>query len=186
MEKNLPPIPEGLDLVPGGVNVIIRRRWFTHTVWFLVFFCSTWDSCLVFWYYMALTKGPHGVLNLMTIVFPVVHVAVGIGLTYFVICTFINKTDISFSRNQLRVSIDPLPWLGNVTLKPSDISSFSVRARLGSRNGSAAFDVMYVDINNRQKTLVKGLPTEEQAEYIRDVLSLFYFPQEKNGYPAAK
>lgn len=59
-------------------------RWFQWTFVFLVFFCIAWDGFLLFWYGAALGIGFLGddaepVLIMM--LFPLLHVAVGTGLT---------------------------------------------------------------------------------------------------------
>jgi hypothetical protein len=177
-QKNPPPIPEGLDLISEGANAVIRYRWFTHTVWAILLFCIAWDSFLVFWYSKALTPKADGTFELMAILFPICHVGVGMGLTYYVLCTFLNQTDVLFSTNELRVSTHPLPWIGDVTLQPSNLTLFSTRMRhSGGRNNTTSFDVMYVDSSNHEKTLIKSLPKEEQAEYIVKVLTMFYLTQ---------
>lgn len=171
MENRPAPIPEGFDVIQNGDQAIIRRRWFSHFVWIPLFFCIAWDSFLVFWYSMALGGSVHGGTLWIMLAFPVVHVAIGVGLTYFVICTFFNQTDFILSPSQLVVRTHPLPWLGNLALETSDLTAFSHRRRfLNSNNygnGSrVTYDVMYVDGENRERTLVKGLPREEQSEYL--------------------
>jgi hypothetical protein len=169
-------IPEGLDVLQHGDSAVIRRTWFSHTVWFLVFFCVAWDSFLIFWYSMAL--GPHknaGPMDLMAIIFPIGHVAVGVGLTYFVICTFLNKTDITLSESKLTIRTHPLPWIGNKTVDPADLTNFVIRERSNrNRNGGSMFNVMYVNRQNKECPLVRWLPNEEQAEYVAGALTRFY------------
>jgi hypothetical protein len=171
------PIPEGIDVIQSGADATIRRTWFSHTVWFLLFFCIAWDSFLVFWYVSALTDHKHGPMDLMAIIFPIGHLAVGVGLTYYVLCTFLNKTDLTLSSSLLTVRSYPLPWIGNKAISASDLSSFSYRQRSsGQNNNRTSFDVMFVNAANREKTLLKGLPAEEQAEYIAEALTRFYTP----------
>src|ERR1700722_12711372 len=159
------PIPEGFDVVPDGVRTIIRWRWYSPSVWAMFFFCIAWDAFLIFWYSLAFShKAQGGGINLIMIIFPIAHVAVGVGLTYSVICTFLNRTDVILTANELRVASHPMPWIGNVRLNPMTLTSFGVRNRGRSRNNADTFDVMYVS-NNREKTLIKGLAKQEQAEY---------------------
>jgi hypothetical protein len=160
--------------------VVIRRSWFNHLVWFFLFFCIAWDSFLVFWYSMALggTKGP---MSVIALVFPLAHVAVGVGLTYFVLCTFFNKTDVILSSAGLTVRTHPLPWRGNRTIAATDLVSVFYRERTasGRRNSSVSYDLMYVDSSNREQMLVKGLPNEEQAAFLEDAVTRYYFPEDK-------
>lgn len=172
------PIPEGLDVQQRGAEVIIRRRWYTHTVWFLLFFCVAWDSFLVFWYSMALGNGNPGPMNWLMIVFPIAHVAVGIGLTYSVLCTFFNVTDVILSTSHLRVHTGPLPWRGDCMIQASELTGFSHQNRhSGNRNNTMNFDIMYVDSTNHEKTLIRGLATQEQARYLTMALRRFYLSE---------
>lgn len=77
--STLPPtIPEGFDLIKTSDGVIIRRNWLTWAIAPMAFFAVFWDGFIIFWYATALkTHGP-----LIMILFPLLHVAVGVGLTY--------------------------------------------------------------------------------------------------------
>jgi hypothetical protein len=175
------PIPEGLDILQDGDAVVIRRSWFSHIVWFLIFFCIAWDSFLIFWYKMALFGSDHGPssFHLIAILFPIGHVAVGLGLTYFVFCLFLNQTDVILRPDALTIQTHPLPWRGNQTIPASELVSFSVRTRIsGSESRTVTYDLLYVNSANREKTLVKGISKPEQAEYLAMALTRFYFPDE--------
>jgi hypothetical protein len=50
------------------------------------------------------------------IVFPVAHLAVGIGLTYLTLAGFVNSTTVTLGQEQLSVRHSPFPWPGNRTL----------------------------------------------------------------------
>lgn len=61
----------------GNAMWSVHWRWFEPSLFLLMFFCIAWDSFLVFWYTMAFThNGPW-----IMIVFPMAHLAVGVGLT---------------------------------------------------------------------------------------------------------
>lgn len=181
MNQRPPPIPEGLDVLPEGRAVVIRRRWFTHLVWPLIIFCVAWDSFLIFWYTMALSgtdKAPGG-FHLIAIIFPIGHVAVGCGLTYTIFCIFLNKTDVILHPDALTIKTHPLPWRGNKTIPATDLVSFLVRERqTGSEDRRTHYDLQYVDSSNHEKALIKSLPKAEQADYLALALTQFYFPNQ--------
>jgi hypothetical protein len=175
------PIPEGLDILQEGGAVVIRRSWFSHLVWPLIFFCIAWDSFLIFWYKMALFGSDHGPSSvpLIAIIFPIGHVAVGVGLTYFVFCLLLNQTDVVLRPDALTIKTHPLPWRGNQTIPASELVSFSVRTRIaGSQNRTVSHDLLYVNSTNHEKTLVKGISKREQADYLSMALTRFYFPNQ--------
>jgi len=82
------PLPGGMKIDRWGPELTITRRWFSAVLLFLVFFCIAWDSFLVFWYTMAFRADAPWIMK----VFPIVHVAVGVGLTYYTIAGFVNST----------------------------------------------------------------------------------------------
>lgn len=166
MIQTAQPIPEHLDVLPEVHGIVIRRRWFSWTILALALFAIVWDCFLFFWYFTAMHS--KGGIEWLAILFPIGHVAVGIGITYYVLCGFLNKTDIKISPAGLEIKTHPLPWKGNKILNASDIVSVSTRMKHRSynRNTGPSFEVMYVDPNNRLKTLVGGLSEPEQAEFI--------------------
>ena len=106
------PRPPRIRVEEGPATWVARWRWFSPVVLFMVLFCIAWDGFLVFWYSMAFaTHGPW-----LMVVFPVLHVAVGISLTYGSLATLLNSTTIRVSRGELEVHSGPLPWIGNRTL----------------------------------------------------------------------
>ncbi len=104
-------MPRGLAVDEWGSELTIVRRWFTPALFFLVFFCCIWDGFLIVWYSIALSSMP-GDMAWLALLFPLLHVAVGVGLTYYTICGFVNRTTVHVASGELRVSHRPLPWPG--------------------------------------------------------------------------
>ncbi|PTX98330.1 hypothetical protein DB345_05715 [Spartobacteria bacterium LR76] len=179
MQPSPMPIPEGLDIIQTPQSAIIRRTWFSHMVWFLIFFCIFWDGFLIFWYTGALAGASRGGSHMLPfLLFPLIHVAVGVGLTYFVVCMFVNKTDILIEASTLTIKTHPLPWLGNKSLPAESMTRFLVRERFTQSENSTrvSYSIYYVDVTNREKRLVTGLKTREQADYIATSLTRYYLP----------
>lgn len=165
-------IPEGLDVLRQGEAVVIRRSWRTWTVLPLFFFLVFWFGFLGFWYYHAFT---HRNTPLATFLFPLLHVAAGVALGYFAICSLVNQTDVIISTSRVRCVTGPLPWWGNRDMPSGDIRGVAVRVRSGNR-GAQWYALMYVDAANKEHTLLRSTPRQEQAEFIaasiRDILGL--------------
>lgn len=140
MTPDSPTIPEGLDLIPTADGVILRKTWLTWKVISLALFAIFWDSFLVFWYSQALSR-PN--TPLMTIIFPIGHLAVGVGITYYVLVSLVNKTDIVVSSSGVNVVTGPAPWIGNKTVSAGEITDVMVRERTGNRN-SKTYNVMFI------------------------------------------
>jgi hypothetical protein len=104
------------DVPPGGRRVL-TRRWFEPPALFLLFFCIAWDSFLVFWYASAFGSvatgdGLPAGSGLLMSVFPIAHLAVGVGLTYCTAALFLNRTTIELDGRTARVRHGPLFWRG--------------------------------------------------------------------------
>lgn len=165
MTPSLPTIPEGLNLIPAADGFVIRRVWLTWKVLPLALFAAFWDSFLFFWYSNALSA-PHP--PLMMVLFPLVHVAVGVGLTYFVLASLLNRTDVTVLPGKVRVHTGPAPWAGNKEVGAQEITALIVRERTGNK-GSRTFNVMYVDPARKERKLVSSLAESDQAEFIAQV-----------------
>ena len=172
MSSPTPTIPEGLDLLPAPEGLVIRKAWLTWKIAPLALFAIVWDGFLIFWYSQVLSR-PHP--PLMAVFFPILHVSVGVGLTYFVLASLVNKTDILISSSRVRVATGPAPWFGNKEVSVEEITDVIVRVRYGNR-GSMSYTVMYADRARKERTLVVSLAESDQAEFvaqtIRDSLGL--------------
>jgi hypothetical protein len=124
-ERPLVPQPASLLIEETGDSLEIRKRWFNPAVLFLLVFCLIWDGFLVVWYLMVLgfgfVNGPPGLIGLVFAVFPLGHVAIGIGLTYFCTASFLNTTTMTVREGSLSLRHGPLYWPGNLTLVTDDI-----------------------------------------------------------------
>ncbi len=125
-----PARPAGITMDSGlGGELLLKRRWFHPMLFFLLFFCIAWDAFLVFWYAIALFgPGNNGGMGWLMIVFPVAHVAVGVGLTYYVVAGFLNKTEILVTADSLYVRHRPIPWRGNRELRRDEIRQIEIES----------------------------------------------------------
>lgn len=143
-------IPEGLDFTATNDSIRIRKKWFSLKTIPLVFFCIAWDSFLIFWYLnVTSTESP---MDVMAIIFPIGHVAVGVGLTYFCIASFLNKTDIKITPSIFSVRTYPIPWIGNKELSVEALKGVVVRERTSGGYNQSSFNVVYIDSENKEKS----------------------------------
>ncbi len=112
------PIPQGLDVQHEAGGLRLSYRWFSLKYIVFAGFCVLWDGFLIFWYRTALQNPNPGNIALW---FPLLHVSVGVGLTYWTLAGFLNRTVIRVSQGSLSIQHGPLPWLGNRTVQTSEI-----------------------------------------------------------------
>lgn len=169
-KKNPVPMPPKFAVEELGSELVVRWSWYSHAVWFLLFFCIFWDGFLIVWYSVVLfgmvaaTGGSAGhgagLFGLIFLLFPLIHVAVGVSLTYFVFCSFINRTEIRVSQGELTVRHGPLPWFGNHTLATVDIGQLYCSEKV--RNNRRGYNVHYdLNIMRTDQTKLSLLTLEE-------------------------
>jgi hypothetical protein len=161
------PMPAGFS-VSRNPGLVIVRRWFSWKFLPLAFFCVVWDGFLLFWYGAAsVGKAP-----IVFFLFPLIHVAVGLGLTYFTAAGFLNSTKVGASNGRLVVRHGPLPWPGNLDLPATVVKQlFTTEKVTSGKNGpSRTYEVGYVGAGGEKKALLKGLEEPEQALFVEQRL----------------
>ena len=158
------PLPSGIQVHSNARELRLVLRWFSPMYIFLAFFSVTWIGFLVFWYSMA-SGAP-----LVFLLFPLIHVAVGVGLAYTTVAGFLNSTTITVERGHLTVRHGPVPWKGNHDLPADALEQLYCQEHVThSRNGGSTirYSVQAVGKESRRKiTLVSGLSDRDQALFI--------------------
>lgn len=157
------PVPERYVVTEVGDTLTVRWRWFEATHLFIFFFAITWDAFLVNWYF-----GLHVRNDLMHYLFPIAHVAVGIGISYFAITRLVNRTLITASRDRLTVAHGPLPWVGSGSYARAELDQLFVEPRVSrsKKGATTTYALCAIDRGGRKRTLVKGLPDAAAARWL--------------------
>lgn len=121
-------IPEKLRVEDLGGELRITWRWFSWAVFLLVPFCIAWNGFLIGWYGIAFSDvGPPGPMKFIMLIFPIAHVAVGLGLLYACLLMFFNSTLVRVSFGELEIRSGPLPVPGNRRIPLDEIAQLYVR-----------------------------------------------------------
>lgn len=168
-ERAVVPMPSGIQVEDFGSRLRIVRRWFAPVAFFLLFFCIAWDSFLIFWYSIAFGDG-----NAPWImkVFPVAHVAVGIGLTYYTLALFVNKTEVEVEAGQLSIRHGPLPWRGGGSHDTTQIEQIYCKEKIKqSENGPRSnYELHAVFGDGQSKKLCDGFTEADHALFLEQQL----------------
>ena len=173
-------VPDRFTVTDEGQELTIQYRWFRWVMLFLLFFAIAWDSFLIGWYSMfAGGGGPPGLFGIVFFVFPIAHVAVGVGLTYFVLAGFLNSTVIRVADGMLSVRHGPILWRGNLDLPADGIEQIYCQKKLhtnrdsdGHMTNSTHYEVHAV-INGQKNKLLSGLTGADHALFIEQRLEQF-------------
>jgi len=179
------PQPNSISREETNDGLRLVFRWFSPVLFFLAFFCVGWDGFLVAWYSMGIIGGVNGApgpMEILFFVFPIAHVAVGIGLTYFTIAGFLNRTWIDVTPDTLQVRHGPVPWKGNATLPVSELDQVysSMQSSQSNQSGPGTCCVSALLKDGRTVKLVSTLHSADEARYlgraIEDYLGLEHHP----------
>lgn len=161
-------LPNGFVLEDSPQGLMIVHRWFTSRFILLALACIFWDGYLISLYSNALVRNTPWIF----IVFPLVHVIVGIGLTYYTIAGFLNHTTISIENDMLKIRHRPLPWFGNLDLPTENLRQLYVlEKKHQTRSGvTYTYQLCATTKDGRKLTLLSGLPEANQARFLEQTL----------------
>jgi hypothetical protein len=165
------PLPEKFNVAREGSSMTIEWRWFSAKYIFTAFFCLAWDSFLFFWYATALKTG-----NLPMMLFPGAHLAIGVGLTYWTLAGFFNRTRVEATRACLRIRHFPLPWFGNCELATQVVEQLFTKEKIGKSNTgpSVSYEVHAIlRPDSRRQKLLGGMDDVGQALWIEQSLESY-------------
>jgi hypothetical protein len=160
--------PEKVSIQNDAQSARLVQRWFSFKFIFLALFALFWDGFLIFWYGAALLAGASWIM----LVFPLVHLAVGIGITYYTIAGFINRTVVEVNRETLSVWFEPLPWFGKRKLSTAGVTQLYCKEKIvRHKNGYSIQYVLYaVTAANTQVKLLGGLDDSNTAIFLEQQL----------------
>ena len=160
------PQPERVRVSREGGALALSYRWFSPLLVFSLCFVVVWDGFLVFWYRTALSQSATATNPMIW--FPLLHVAVGLGLTYSTLAGFCNRTLVTVGGGQIVVRHGPLPWIGNKDVAAADIRQlYREETRSYSRGGSRSkFHLSAVTSDNRLVRIIGNVPAADIALYL--------------------
>ncbi|MEQ8763870.1 MAG: hypothetical protein RL885_08085 [Planctomycetota bacterium] len=165
--------PKGIELRDDGWGGLsIERRWLSPLTFFLLVFVIFWDGFLIFWYSMAgkFAGGEEGgMFSMLFFLFPLIHVAVGLALTYFVVASFFNRTTLQCRDGRLTVTHGPFPWPGKRDLDASDIAQLYTKERIRRGNNGGVHTSYQLRLRTKggqDVKLLSSLNEPDQAMYI--------------------
>ena len=186
--------PDGLAVQVEDEVLSIRRRWWSWSAQnlFLAFWVFGWDTFLVGWYAaalgggMAAAAGGGGVgatFSLLPILFPILHVAVGVFMTYRLACLVLNKTIVTVDDDHLSVRHGPLPAGDVEPLPVSGIEQVYVTevqpgkgkktSKWSVQPANGRFNVVVRMGPRQNRVILQGLETGEQAVFIERRIEAF-------------
>ena len=163
-------IPERIEIYHRGSCMEIVRKWFDWQIPFLTAFAVVWNGFLFSWYTIA---GKNG--NFALMLFPLLHVAIGIWLVYYVLAGWFNRTHIFVTPDKIEVWHEPIPWVGNKLINAGSIRQLYTKEQVSrSRSGKIVkYEVHAITRGRRNVKLVDNLPSSEQGLFIEQEIEKY-------------
>jgi hypothetical protein len=163
-------LPKGFAVRYDQGALVITRRWFGPQFLFLTFFCLFWDGFLIMWYSIAFYQH-----QWFMALFASLHALVGIGLTYYVLCGYLNRTIIEVKRGAIGIRHVPLPVSKDVQITATEIAQLYTKRKVhrGDDSYSETYDVRMKTYDQKDRKLIDGLSAQEHALFIEQQIERY-------------
>lgn len=162
-------MPKGMQVYRRTNGLRITRRWFGPKIIGLLIFCAVWDTFMVVWYTIAITQGIWPMA-----LFGLIHLAVGVGLTYFAIAGLFNTTTITVMHGSIDIRHAPIPVPGK-DLQADNLAQLYTKRRVShSNNGtSITYELRAKQTDGKDIKLLGNLESEEQGLFMENRIEEF-------------
>lgn len=161
-------LPGSIKLIRDKKRLVVEYRWLNARLLYLVPFCLCWDAALFLWYKTGFISTDSTPATLYVLL----HILLAIGLTYYCIAEFLNRTIISADQQGLQVTDTPLTFFRNRRINREELDQLYAKEKIhrGKKLSWSSFEVHALLKEDTNMRLVAGLKTSEQALYIEQVV----------------
>lgn len=168
-------MPDNVELLQLRNELDISFSWWRSgkNLGFLIFFTVFWNSIVSIFVIVAFATGEWKMLAFISI-----HLSIGLGLAYYLLCKYFNKTTFRVTRNYLTTehSPFPIPFYGAKDVEVSEIDQLYCKEYVShSQNKQPiyAYAVYLITKGGKEVKVLKGLSTPQQALYIEQEVEKF-------------
>ncbi len=163
------PRPRQVTVEKQGRSLRLVWRWYSATTLGLAFFCVVWDAFLCGWYGLAFSMDE---IPWMMVLFPIGHLAVGIGLTYSALAGILNKTTVTIDTQFLVVQHDPVPWPGETRTPIANLAQLYCKAKekRGKESSTPSYQLCAVLKDGHKLDLASNLSSPELAAFLEQAI----------------
>lgn len=155
------PTPIGYELTRTDGAVTIQWRWWNPTKHgVLLLFALVWNIGMISWY--------SGSLTLFSALFPILHLAFGLGITYYALAGVFNRTVVRVMPEGVSINHGPLPWPGSTVLARCDVAQIYARRVDITRKRSVetSWSLHVHQRSGQDRKLLPGLETHTHALFL--------------------
>jgi hypothetical protein len=157
------PQPKSIHMDYDQDTLIFRRHWFTPDVLPMLFFAVFWDGFMLFWYIAAFTQN-----QIEMAIFGLLHLSVGVGITYYVLMGLFNHTWIRANSEALTVTHGPIPWFNRRVASP-DVEQLYIRTTSYSVNNRYHYQLTALQTDGTMQGLLDS-PNPRELVFVEQQL----------------
>lgn len=155
-------MPEGIELTETSDALAMTYTWSRVHGVMLGVFSVLWWGFLSFWYARAMGSG-----NLIMLLFPLIHVSMGVGVAYTALAHFVNKSTVLVNPGVLAIEIGPLPWPGTRKLPTQQLRQLYVKKVVHrNKNGTTITYDLRAETTKGDVKLLGGFPQVVHAKFM--------------------
>ncbi len=159
------PLPDGFTMSESGGRLRLVHRWYRPVLFVALLACIFWSAGFALWYELARSPSE---IPLVVLLAAIVHVTVGVSITYATLAGFFNRTIIEADTTHLAIRHTPMPWPGNREVRAGDLQQLFCEEQVD--NKSVTYRLSAVLRDGRKLPLVKTLPEPNQALFLEHTL----------------
>lgn len=167
------PKPNNMQVFEKNGKLLMIWPWFDKSFALLTFLAVIWNVAsltIIGSGLFAVIQG--NISGLLYLLLP--NIWIGLGLIYYVLCGYINKTSVFIDDNTLTVEHGPLPLWGKKTLAIDDITHVHTKRLEHAKYEHAHLYSVYVNmLKDENVKLVSGLTNAEQASFIKQKIRYY-------------
>jgi hypothetical protein len=166
-ESELLPVPEGMTLTENKSQLTLQWRWFSVMHIALMGFSVIWLGFLFVWYRIALSGDFDGEIAWLILLFPIGHLAVGVGMFYSALAGLLNRTTLTVSRQSLQVKHSPLWMPGQCEIPAKELTQLFCKEKRYENKGSVTYRyLLYALLKSGSEKKLLTLDTQEYAQWL--------------------
>lgn len=156
-------LPNKMEFHDHGSHVEIVRKWFGWKTLLLTAFVAIWDGATVI-LIRDLRTDPDPTGILLSLVF----LLTAVGITYWTLAAWLNRTHISVSHGKITVRHQPIPFFGNKEIAASDVEQLYTREIIShdDEGTTVTYEVHVKTHSPRITILIRYLEDFNQALFI--------------------
>lgn len=163
-------LPKGFEVNYFEEYMQITRVWHGVKTYFILLFALIFNGVWINSGFVELLLSDR---ELLPKLFFSIFFFLGLGLLYFTVATWLNKTQIYVSKSNIEIKHQPMPWLGNKKIKADNIEQLFVEEKYqGSSNDNPrySYNVIGLTSEGTQFKLIAGCESRYHARFIEKTI----------------